>query len=355
MEIIDMQRSLFSATYTVAMAFLLILAGCAAVPELPPPPPTLTPTQAVAQPRPTTVIVIQIPDVITADQEIAQGHYEAGVRLLTRASAAYPNEAEIGDKLAQAQIDWGKSLIRDADDKLVGYGQATDHFSSGMAVARSDELRDQIAGELAIAKSYVWIEATMAALGQALDEGEVGSELLEQSQTMVSEVDRLLQQRQGDPVVAALAGAAMLTSGQALLLNEDIDSALRAGQLCARAVELTGESEQTSDCISSADQRTKPTPTPRTPPTPSVARLKIPDMRGADVGRARDYLRNTVGFTSVEVLEVTDPAQIGGDVCRQGVLYTSPPKGSIVSANTKIVILYRGSTNAPGLNDCNAN
>jgi hypothetical protein len=302
------------------------------------------------------VTVGNIPDVIEANAQLRQNKYEAGVRLLTRSAAAYPEYSAISDMLAQAQMNWGKAMIASAENLLVGHAQAIDHFSSGLAVVNSDDLHALIQADLAISTSYLWISTTTQELNQALDNGEASSELLEQSRTMVDEVERLTRERPDDVGIAALSGEALTASGRVLLLRDDLDSAQQAAQLCTRAIEIAGENTVARTCINKAEKRNEPTPMPRpTNANPTVQKLMIPDIRGADVGRARDYLRNNVGFTgAILVSEVTDTSQIGG-VCRQGVLYTSPGKGTRVSANTQIVIFYRGSTSGPGMLDCNAN
>lgn len=350
-----MQRSLVLATRVAVLALLIVLTGCMMSATPPPLLPTLTPTREPNLPTPTAVKVDLLPDVIEASKQLDQNKYEASVRLLTRSAAFYPEEEAISDMLAQAQMDWGKALISNAENPLIGYAQAIDHFSSGLAVVDSDDLRTQLEDEITVSKSYLWINTTTQALNQAIESGEVSSALLEQSRTMVDEVDRLVSARQGDMKIAALSSEALIASGRVLLLNDNLDSAQQAAQLCTRAVDLAGESKAARTCIDAAKKQTEPTPTPRPANTaPTVPKLEIPDIRGADVGRARDYLRNNIGFTGpILVSEVTDPSQIAG-VCRQGVLYTSPGKGSRIPANAQIIIFYRGSTNAPGLMDCNA-
>ena len=342
----------------VLLVLLLVVAGCGAEAKPPVPLPTLAPVATIVIEQPTPVVPEQLPDVLAATQQLAQKNYADAVRALMRASTSYPDLAVLQDRLAEAQLVWGTALIARATDPSSGRSQALDRFSSGLAVVQSADLRTQLQTELEVTTSLIWIITTTQQLNTALVTSTVSSTLHAAATAITAEVERLLAAHPDEPGIALLASAALIANGRVLLLDADPAAKQQAERLCTRAIELGGENKMAHKCITDAQPPTEPTPTqpptrPTRPPPPQNLKI-IPDIRGADVGRARDFLRNVVGFTgTIGVIEVTDYPQITG-VCRQGVLYTSPPKGKSVPANTQIIIFYRGSTNAPGLQDCNA-
>lgn len=92
------------------------------------------------------------------------------------------------------------------------------------------------------------------------------------------------------------------------------------------------------------------TPAPPTATPIAVAVRQVPDIRGADPGRARRYLRE-LGFTRIAMTQIHDQAQLGG-LCKGMVAYTAPAGGSRIAVNQLVRIFYRGWDNFSSPADC---
>ncbi len=88
-----------------------------------------------------------------------------------------------------------------------------------------------------------------------------------------------------------------------------------------------------------------PTSAP-TPTLPAVALIKLPDVHGADVGRARTFLQKRGFRVAVSPL----PSDQVGSLCNGWVSYTSPLPGRSYRWGTTVRLFYRGfeMPNPPG-------
>ncbi|HEU5089861.1 MAG TPA: PASTA domain-containing protein, partial [Roseiflexaceae bacterium] len=128
---------------------------------------------------------------------------------------------------------------------------------------------------------------------------------------------------------------AYLGSAQQL---RDAGDATATHEQCTRAFELpVADTSASQSCLAELEQPATVAPAP--PTQPPVVLVTVPDVRGADVGKARDFLRAR-GFR-VAVTELARPADVGA-LCNGMVSYSSPPKGKRIPAGSLVRLYYRG-------------
>lgn len=273
---------------------LLLLTACGADSGATDPTPTqLARTATVAlpttTPAPTIPVIGALPEVIEAQQKLADGNYDRAVQLLRRVATTYPDDPEAINRLADAFLQWGRQLIKDSagsDDQLTDLTIALEKFTSGLAVNPPDPtLRDNLDDRSAVIRAYLDVANRQNIFNGTVETMEISPrrreadaiyQLFDQIYTMDPEFPGVRSRL----AEALLDLALSLNDSPAASRDEEISQARTALGFCARAVDLDPTLTAAAECRSAVEARltqltATPTPVPTVAPRPSALVVQL--------------------------------------------------------------------------------